>query len=132
MDSSMMMHTISPSVSTTQENSLVMISLGDNIKVTRAAFLTLLAGLILSIVIAFTFPVSGPLVGIVVLLVWMLVAYNVNCVQVGHCYKWAWILTIFYLIYVGFAIFALIYHNDKIAAKYNIKSPVRSVKSSKK
>jgi hypothetical protein len=129
MDSSMM-NTNSLSDSTEEENALVMISLTTNIKLTRAAFYTLFAGLILSIVIAFTLPVYGPLIGIVVLFVWMLVAYNLNCVQVGHCNNWAWILTVFYLVYIGFAIFALIYHNDKIAAKFG--KSLNTVKKSRK
>jgi hypothetical protein len=115
-----------------QEKSLI--SLGEHTKVTRAAFYTLIAGLILSIVIAFTFPVSGPLIGIFVLLVWVLLAYNINCVQVGHCYTWAWILTIFYLIYISFAVFALIIYNKKIVTNFgkSLNTSKKSMKLSKK
>lgn len=98
MDSSF--HTLTtqpPKQEQEQERKLVMISLGDNIKVTRAAFCILVAGVILALVLAFTIPFIGPIVALFTLLVVMLWAYTVNCVQVGHCYAWAWILTIIYI-----------------------------------
>jgi hypothetical protein len=81
-----------------QEHKLVMISLGDNIKITRAAFCILIAGIILSLVLAFTAPFIGPIIGLFALIGVMLWAYTVNCIQVGHCYAWAWILTIIYIL----------------------------------
>lgn len=101
-----------------------MMNIGD-IKISRAAFLTLIAGIILSTVIAITIPGVGPIIGLVLLLLWMLITYNINCVQVGHCNKWAWILTTFYLVYVGFAVMLLINKKDMFIAKFspkNIKS----------
>ena len=75
-----------------------MISLGENIKVTRAAFFILIAGIIVSLVLAFTAPFIGPIIGLFALIGVMIWAYTVNCIQVGHCYAWAWILTILYIL----------------------------------
>ena len=95
MDSSF--HTLTTQPKKEQEHKLVMISLGDNIKVTRAAFCILVAGIILSLVLAFTVPFVGPIIGLFALIGVMLWAYTINCIQVGHCYAWAWILTIIYI-----------------------------------
>jgi len=99
--------TTTPPAKITQEHDLVMIDLGDHVKVTRAAFLTLIAFIVVSIAIAFVVPVWGPITGLILLIIGMILAYNVNCVQVGHCYAWGWILAVFYLIYAAFMLIKL-------------------------
>jgi len=130
MDSSMM-HT-SSSVKSENQDKLVMISLGDNLKVTRAAFYTLVAGVVFALVVAFTTPVWGPIVAIVTLLIWMLAAYNVNCVQVGHCYTWGWVLTTVYLVTVSFALVKLFLLDGKKMAGPNKPTTVSARKTGKK
>ena len=68
------------------------------IKISLNAYIILIAGLIMCIVIMFIGP-YGPIAGIVAFLFVILVAYNVNCTLVGHCRVWAWFLTVFYIIY---------------------------------
>ena len=77
--------------STTQQDKVKMVNLF-NKKITHNAYLTLLAGLVLSLTFAFTIP-HGVFIGLYILLMFTLLAYNVNCDQVGHCSMWAWILT---------------------------------------
>lgn len=91
-------------------------------KITFKAFLTLIAGLILALAVSVTLP-YGVLMGLYILLVFSIMAYNVNCVQTGHCYFWAWILTVLYLIYASFAVFFLITKGPAIAEKLLPKSP---------
>lgn len=87
-----------------------MIHLYKDIWITRPAYWTMLIGIFLSIVISVTISIYSPyttyknlfIIVIYVLsfvLLFTILTYNVNCVQVGHCQKLAWILTIFYLIY---------------------------------
>lgn len=68
------------------------------IKISLNAYIILIAGLIMCIVIMFIGPL-GPLFGVIAFLFVILSAYNVNCTLVGHCKVWAWFLTVFYIIY---------------------------------
>ena len=68
-----------------------------SIKVCYPAFVTLICGLIISILIG----VSGNIwLGILTLGVFLVTTYNVNCVVVGNCTTWAWILMCIYIFYV--------------------------------
>jgi hypothetical protein len=68
------------------------------IKISLNAYIILMAGLIMCIIMMFIGP-YGPLIGIVAFLFVILSAYNVNCTLIGHCKVWAWFLTVFYIIY---------------------------------
>jgi hypothetical protein len=68
-----------------------------SIEVCYPAFVTLICGLIISILIS----VSGSIwLGIVTFGVFLVTTYNVNCVVVGNCTTWAWILMFIYIFYV--------------------------------
>lgn len=99
--------------------------------ITFNAFLTLVAGLILSVVLVFTIPTYGIFAGLYILLLFSLLAYNVNCVQVGHCYLWAWILTVVYLVYAGIVVGILFTKKDVLVEKIGTKIG-KSVASAKK
>lgn len=108
-------------------NNIKIIYIG-NIKVTWAAFINLIAGIILSSVLAINIPDIGPFIGLFVLLLWMILTYNINCAQIGHCKKWAWILTIFYLIYASFISIMLITNKDSIIKKFKNMRNIRNKK----
>jgi hypothetical protein len=126
-------------VKTEDKNKLVMISLGNHIKVTRAAFYTLIAGVIFAVTIAFTAPVWGPVIAIITLLPWILIAYNVNCVQIGHCYYWGWILATVYLLTSCIALLPVLLKlfkfnklSNKVENLKNTFTPKKTLKSLKK
>lgn len=90
-------------------------------KVSRASFCVLLAGITVSILLAIFLPLPLPvsiLIAIYVLLMALLAAYNVNCVQVGHCKVWAWILTGLYIFSVAISALVLLMKNDEWANIY--------------
>lgn len=95
-------------------------------KITFKAFLTLIAGLILALAVSISLP-YGVFLGLYILLIFSLMAYNVNCVQQGHCYFWAWILTVLYLVYASFAVFFILTKKDAIAKAF-MPSPKNSPK----
>jgi hypothetical protein len=80
-------------------------------KISRAAFYTLFAGVVFAIVISVFIP-YGIFIGVYILLVFLLLSYNVNCAQVGHCYVWAWILTFIYVTYVSLSVLIIITNKD--------------------
>ena len=98
----------------TKEDKVKMVSLF-NKRITYNAYLTLLAGLVMSLTFAFTIP-HGVFIGLYILLMFTLLAYNVNCVQVGHCSMWAWILTAVYVIYAVIVVAFLIFKKDTVVA----------------
>ena len=68
-----------------------------NIQVCYPAFVTLICGLIISLLIG----VNGNIwLGVLTFGVFLLTTYNVNCVVVGNCTTWAWILMCIYIFYV--------------------------------
>lgn len=70
-------------------------------EITLQSKIILVAGIILSITIAIFAPRPYNIwIAIYFLFVAMIAAYNVNCAQVGHCYTWAWILTVTYVLSV--------------------------------
>lgn len=68
-----------------------------NIHVCYPAFVTLICGLITSLLIAAT---ANIWLGILTFGVFLVTTYNVNCVVVGNCTTWAWILMSIYVFYV--------------------------------
>ena len=68
-----------------------------SVEVCYPAFVTLICGLIISILIS----VSGSLwLGILTFGVFLVTTYNVNCVVVGNCTTWAWILMFIFIFFV--------------------------------
>jgi hypothetical protein len=70
------------------------------------AAITVVAGVIIGLATIIVFP-SRWLLGFALTAAFFLAAYNVNCVVVGKCKTWAWILTAFYLAYIALAIPAM-------------------------
>ena len=104
-----------PSMSTTEEPQKVrMVSFG-GVKISMNAYMIVIAGIILSVTLAFLVPQVGPLVGLFVLFLFMVLSYNVNCVLLGHCHIWAWFLTITYLIYTGVVVYSVVMHKDSLS-----------------
>lgn len=86
-------------------------------KIARPAFITLLSGIILALVIAIFIP-YGVFIAIYVLLIFLLLSYNINCTLVGHCKTWAWILTVIYLIYVTISVIVIFTNKDAWIAMF--------------
>lgn len=75
-----------------------MIKVG-KIEMTRASFIVLLVGICTSVACLIIAPnLVGVIMAIYFLLSVILVAYNINCTQLGKCYTWAWILTVVYIL----------------------------------
>ena len=67
-----------------------------SITVCYPAFVTFLSGLVISLLIA----VNGNMwLGLLTLGVFFVTTYNVNCVVVGNCTTWAWVLMCIYVLY---------------------------------
>ena len=93
-------------------NDIRMVTIG-HFKLSLAAFITLVAGMCVSLLLLILAPnIYGALSMIYILLVAILFAYGINCTLLGHCKVFAWVLTILYTlsavsssIYFGRAIF---------------------------
>jgi hypothetical protein len=97
-----------------------------SIHVCYPAFVTLICGLIISILIC----VSGQLwLGILTFGVFLVTTYNVNCVVVGNCTTWAWILMFVYIFYVLSAVSVA---TGLSKSKNSLYTPPISMKSSKR
>lgn len=95
-----------------------MVSIGP-FKITLAAFITFVAGIFVAIALLFAGSI-GPMMSLFTLFVFMILSYNVNCLQLGHCNIWAWFLTIVYVIY---ATFVLVVSVSKRGELSNVLSP---------
>ena len=97
-----------------------------SMQVCYPAFVTLICGLIISILIS----ASGNLwLGILTFGVFLVTSYNVNCVVVGNCTTWAWVLMCVYIFYVLAAVSVAAGLSN---AKDTLYSPAVSIKSSKR
>ena len=88
-----------------------MINIFNIVTVTKLSFYILVFGLVLSFIIIFTLNLSlgkNLLAGLLIFLGFCLESYNVNCVQLGNCRIWAYLLTILYIGYSSAMIFLLI------------------------
>lgn len=61
------------------------------------AFIVALTGIILALAVVMAVPSIWP-AGLLIMLVFFLGAYIVNCTVYGHCKVLAWVLTVLYLI----------------------------------
>lgn len=107
---------------TEKKDEVTMIKFGE-LSISLASFLTLLSGFIVAVLIMFASKKTFVL-GLTTFLVFCVVAYNVNCVQLGHCNTYAWILTILYMGYA--AIFALLFFRNKSAFNKKLNSMKKS------
>jgi len=73
------------------------------LKLTLPAMITVVGGMVVGLITALKF---SWLAGIIMILVFFVAAYNINCATVGHCTTWAWVLTIIYLINVLIFLFS--------------------------
>lgn len=101
---------------------VTMIKIGE-LSISLASFLTLCSGFVVAVIIMFASRKTFML-GLSTFLVFCIVAYNVNCVQLGHCTTYAWILTILYIGYA--AIFALLFFRNKTAFYKKLNSMKKS------
>jgi hypothetical protein len=95
------------------------------------AFIVALTGIILALAIVMTVPSIWP-ASLVIMLVFFLGAYIVNCTVYGHCKVLAWVLTVLYAIN-AVSIFALAttvknYKPDLVP----LKAPGTSARSSRR
>jgi len=65
------------------------------LKMSLFAFIVAICGIFIGLMFSFKL---HPLLGIVITGSFFLAAYNINCVIVGKCEIWAWILLIIYLL----------------------------------
>ena len=87
-------------------NDVKMVSFG-KMNVSLAAFITLIVGILASLLIIFISPNAiGIIFAIYILLSVLLTSYNINCTQLGHCKLWAWTLTVLFIISVSSAALA--------------------------
>lgn len=69
-----------------------------SLKMTMPAFITAICGAVIGVSLLFVLPQLWPM-SLMVVGASFIAAYNVNCVVVGNCNAWAWILTTFYIVY---------------------------------
>ena len=105
--------------SVVSDNQVKMVTVG-SWKITLAALITLISGLVLAVVFLFMGR-FGLILSMWVLLLFVLASYNVNCAQMGHCRVWAWTLTILYVVYVTIIAVAALTKKETILAKLNKK-----------
>lgn len=106
------------------------------VKISLAAFLSLIAGIIVAILTMVAAPKPfGIFAGLLLLGGACLASYNVNCTQVGHCHVWAWVLTAVYIVgavsaIIGFMTNKPIQSSARVESFKSAMSKKSSVKSS--
>ena len=78
------------------------IVVGD-LKMSLFSFIIAAAGIVLGLVISFNYSIF---IGLITTASLFLAAYNLNCVIVGKCKTWAWILFVIYLLNVILSLLA--------------------------
>ena len=101
------------------------VKIGD-IEICYPAFVTLICGFIVFVVLALNEQI---ILSIFTLALFMLTTYNVNCVVVGNCTTWAWILMFIYVINVLTVVGAASAYNKM---KYSMAALNNSSRYSKK
>ena len=93
------------------------------IEICYPAFVTLLCGLIVGVLLA----ANGHFVlGIFTFGLFLVTTYNVNCVVVGNCTTWAWILMFIYIFYVLTVIGAASAYSDMKSRMMSVGSMSKS------
>ena len=97
-----------------------------NLHICYPSFIILVGGLLLSILISIYTRIWF---GIAMLGVFLIESYNINCVIVGNCVTWAWVLMIIFVIYFVIGVSATV--NNKLIVSSMSKKSSKSSKSSK-
>lgn len=78
----------------------VLIQIG-SLRISVQALVVAIAGIVFSMAMSYIIGIMIPygyIVGLFLLPVFLLAAYSINCMIVGECVVWAWILTVLYVI----------------------------------
>ena len=90
--------------------------------ISLSAFLTLIVGFILSICLILYMP-NNIRTSFIILLSTLVIAYEINCLEVGKCDNVAWTLTMIYLFFSSITLYFIFKHkNDPIGLKNEIKT----------
>lgn len=72
-----------------------------SLRISVQALVVAIAGIVFSMAISYITGIMIPhgyIVGVFLLPIFLLAAYSINCMIVGECIIWAWILTVLYVI----------------------------------
>jgi type III secretory pathway component EscU len=97
-----------------------MVSIGQ-LHITIASLITFCCGIIVALMLLFVGP-YGIFMSVYVLLLFLVLAYNVNCAQVGHCNTWAWVLTAIYIFYTVIAVILFVFNYPKFLKTVRISA----------
>ncbi len=95
-----------------------------NVKTTKAAFYTFVAGLVTAVIVSIFAP-YGYIVGPIIFLTTCLVSYNMSCVVLGQCKSWAVILFVIYMIYFVLTIVGAVF-------AHKAKTPINALRNATK
>ena len=90
-----------------------------NVNISLNAFIIIICGFILCIIMTYLNKIRYDIT-IVPFFISLIVAYNINCVEVGKCGTWSWILTCLYLINVCIIIY-ISYNKEINPIAFNTK-----------
>ena len=76
------------------------------LKMSLFSFIVAVCGILLGLITSFKVNLWA---GLIITASFFIAAYNLNCVIVGKCHIWAWILLIVYLLNTASVVFANIY-----------------------
>ena len=98
------------------------------LQMTLPAAIVAVAGFVIAVAVAW---LVHPIMGIAVLPGFFIAAYNVNCVTVGHCTTWAWILTSIYAFYTAILVIVMLSKIPGVLDPSKLSNKNKSPKSSK-
>lgn len=100
------------------------------VKITVIAFSLLIIGVVFSVFCLFFLPSSiGVIASLLIMLGFIFAAYNINCVLVGHCIIWAYVLMIVYLLNVVLVVMRLVSLKQVLGAAHTKPTPLASITS---
>ncbi len=91
------------------------------LKMTLPSFITAVCGLVIGAVIGIKMHM---ITGLFVVAAAFLQAYTINCIVLGHCTTWAWILSSIYVLYAAIMIVLLF-----VSMSYGV--PLKSMRKKK-
>lgn len=91
-----------------------------SLRLALPAFITLVCGVIMSIGLMITNPTMW-VTSLLIMAVFIIAAYNVNCAIVGKCNAWAWVLVSVYIVYT-IAVLIIFYLRDQVITSFMPKS----------
>ncbi len=74
------------------------------LKLTLPSFITAVCGLVIGAIIGIKINI---ITGLLVVAAAFVQAYTINCIVIGHCTTWAWILSSIYVLYAAIMIVLL-------------------------